>query len=83
MKIAPANDLGRLAPASEVAGEHAIKCFKIGRPCPFLNGKVCPPTTSVAGARRQLEQFFMSYLSIYFYCSTLVVATTRSRRLDP
>jgi hypothetical protein len=36
MKIAPDNDLGRLAPASaEVAGGHAIKCFKIGRPCPF------------------------------------------------
>jgi hypothetical protein len=35
MKIAPANDLGRLAPDSEVAGGHAIKCFKIGRPCPF------------------------------------------------
>jgi hypothetical protein len=31
MKIAPANDLGRLAPASEVAGRHAIKCFKIGK----------------------------------------------------
>jgi hypothetical protein len=39
---------------------------------PFLNGKVCPPATSEAGARRQLEQYFMSYLSIYFYCSTLV-----------
>jgi hypothetical protein len=36
MKIAPANDLGRLAPASEVAGGHAIKCFKIGRPCAAL-----------------------------------------------
>jgi hypothetical protein len=35
MKIAPANDLGRLAPALEVAGGHAIKCIKIGRPCPF------------------------------------------------
>jgi hypothetical protein len=35
MNIVPANDLGRLAPASEVAGRHAIKCFKIGRPCPL------------------------------------------------
>jgi hypothetical protein len=33
--IVPANDLVRLAPASEVAGGHAIKCFKIGRQCPF------------------------------------------------
>jgi hypothetical protein len=31
----PANDLGRLALASEVAGGHAIKCFKIGRSCHF------------------------------------------------
>jgi hypothetical protein len=29
MEIAPANDLGRIAPASEVAGGHAIKCIKI------------------------------------------------------
>jgi hypothetical protein len=41
-----------LAPASEVAGGHAINCFKIGRPYPFLNGKVCPPETSEAGAKR-------------------------------
>jgi hypothetical protein len=64
--------LGRLAQASEVTGGHAIKCFKIGRSCHFKNGKVCPPATSEAGARRQLEQYFMSYLSIYFCCSTLV-----------
>jgi hypothetical protein len=25
--------------------------FRIGRPCPFLNGKVCPSATSEAGAR--------------------------------
>jgi hypothetical protein len=62
MKIVPANDLGRLAPVSEVAGGHAIKCIKIGRPCPFKNGKVCPPATSEAGARRQLEQFSWSTL---------------------
>jgi hypothetical protein len=36
MNIVPANDLGRLPPASEVAGGHAIKCFKIGRPGQFL-----------------------------------------------
>jgi hypothetical protein len=35
MIIAPANDLGRLAPVSDVTGGHAIKCIKIGRPCPF------------------------------------------------
>jgi hypothetical protein len=52
MNIVQANDLGRLALASEVAGGHAIKCFKIGRPCP---GKVCPPATSEAGTSRQLE----------------------------
>jgi hypothetical protein len=32
------------------------------------------PATSEAGARRQLEQCFMSYLSNYFCCSTLVLA---------
>jgi hypothetical protein len=25
--------------------------FRIGRPCPFLNGEVCPPATSKAGAK--------------------------------
>jgi hypothetical protein len=35
-------DLGRLVPASEVA-EDIPYHFKIGRPCPFYNGKVCPP----------------------------------------
>jgi hypothetical protein len=35
-----------------------IKCaqenyLRIGRPCPFQNGKVCPPATSEAGARCQ------------------------------
>jgi hypothetical protein len=37
---------------------HAVKCFKIGRQCPFKNGKVCPLATSEAGARRQLEQYY-------------------------
>jgi hypothetical protein len=57
MNIVSAKDLGQLAPASEVAGGHAIKCFKIGRPCicPFENGKVCPPATSEAGARRHVS----------------------------
>jgi hypothetical protein len=31
INIVPANDLGRVAPASEVAGGHAMNCFKIGR----------------------------------------------------
>jgi hypothetical protein len=41
----------RLAPASEVAGSEDIQYhFKIGRPRPFLNDKVCPPAASeVAG----------------------------------
>jgi hypothetical protein len=33
------------------------KCFKIGRPYHFKNGKVCPPANSEARARRQLEQY--------------------------
>jgi hypothetical protein len=36
------------------------------------------PATSEAGARRQLEQYFMSYLSNYFCCSTLVIVLFRS-----
>jgi hypothetical protein len=74
LKIASANDLGRLAPASEVAGGHAIKCFKIGRPCPFKNGKVYPPATSEARARHQLEQFLWCldvYPQKYKNCSTI------------
>jgi hypothetical protein len=40
--------------------------FKIGRPCPFKNGKVCLRATSEAGARWPMFG--------------LVVATTTSRR---
>jgi hypothetical protein len=42
--------------------------------CHFhIRNKVCPPATSEAGARRQLEQYSSIYLSYYFYFSTLVV----------
>jgi hypothetical protein len=42
---------GRLAPASEVAGEHTIQFLK-GVVCQFKNGKIYPPATFEAGARR-------------------------------
>jgi hypothetical protein len=61
-------NLGHLAPASEVAGGHTDipYHFKIGRPCPFKNSKVCLRATSEAGARWPIF--------------SLVVATTSSRR---
>jgi hypothetical protein len=44
---------GCLAPASEVAGSEDIPYnFKKGVVCQFKNGKVCPPATFEAGARR-------------------------------
>jgi hypothetical protein len=43
---------GRLAPASEVAGGHIPYNFKKGVVCQLQNGKVCPPATFEAGARR-------------------------------
>jgi hypothetical protein len=39
---------------------------------PFLNGKVCPPATSEAGARRQLEQYSspnFQITSIFYFSS--------------
>jgi hypothetical protein len=45
-------NLGCLAPVAEVAGGQWAYHFKIGRPCPLENGKVCHLVTSEAGARR-------------------------------
>jgi hypothetical protein len=45
-----------LAPVSEVLPYH----FRIGRPCHFLNGKVCPPATS--RARRHADGKLSSWV---------------------
>jgi hypothetical protein len=62
--------LGHLALASEVAGSEDIPYhFNSGRPHPFKNCKVCLPSTSEARVR--------------WPRISLVVATTRSKWLDP